>query len=843
MFRGFLFRAVVPTFLTIFSFVVAIFFIVIPSFEQNILDQKREMIRELTNSAWNILAKFEQDERNGALTKSQAQDLAISQIRTLHYGQQMKDYFWVNDMNPTMVFHPYRADLNGKDLSEVRDPNGKRLFVEFVKVVREQGAGFVDYMWQWKDDSSRVVPKLSFVKGFQPWGWVIGTGVYIDDVQLEIKSMSHRLWTVSLLILTLASFFLFFLLREAYLAETLRRQAEQALRKSEEKYRTLVESTGERILMVLGSDRIFANQSMLQFLGYGPDELGGLSVDQIILLSAEERRSGVPYFHAVMNGDEHIPMRYETSLRAKDGSCREVTLSLSPLSIQGKKGFIAVAGDLTGQRAREKDNERLLADFQAELAIFNRTAGSVCSREVPQCVSETSIGGALGTISGAGAEAAVVREGESVIGVVCAAKILDLVSRDAGALQKPIGGLVERNPRRIPGEATLAEAWVEKQTRPEDPLFVTGGDGAIIGMMRDRDFVQMHAFSAGSIWKGIRDSKTVSEMIGFARRLPSLVGVLVETGLNPFQVNRIITATCDEVLRRSIKFGSEELGPPPVPFSFLVMGSQGRVEQTLRTDQDNAIIFSDPPPREEERVQAFFEKLGSHVCEILDKSGYSFCDGKIMAGNPQWCKPLSVWKSYFERWVRTLEARDLLETKVFFDFRSGAGDARLADDLRIHLATVLKDSPRFFFLLARNVLRYEPPVSMFGNFVLEHSVGSSRAFDIKGVMAQVVDFARIYALKHGVFDSNTPARLSGLLESKVFTPASFREISRAYEALMQLRLKNQVRAIRENQAPDNLVVPEQLTSIDQLLIKEVFSQIKNFQVRLSYDFTGTLDNG
>ena len=96
-----------------------------------------------------------------------------------------------------MIMHPYRSDLDGKDISTFKDQNGKHLFVEFVRVVQQQGAGFVGYMWQWKDEAERIVPKTSYVKGFQPWGWIIGTGLYVDDIEAEIAAIRHRLSAVS----------------------------------------------------------------------------------------------------------------------------------------------------------------------------------------------------------------------------------------------------------------------------------------------------------------------------------------------------------------------------------------------------------------------------------------------------------------------------------------------------------------------------------------------------------------------------------------------------------------------------------------------------------------------
>ena len=209
-------RIILPTVLTIALFILALFMFIIPTIQKNSLDRKREMIRELTNSAWNILAKLDNDVRLGVLTREQAQKQAIDQIRSLHYGQEMKDYFWINDMQPRMVIHPYRTDLNGRDLSDYQDPNGKRVFVEFVNVVKKDGSGYVDYLWQDRDNKNLVVPKISYVKGFAPWGWIIGTGIYIDDVQAEIALLIRSVMRISGVILLLMLLLLVSIIRQSY---------------------------------------------------------------------------------------------------------------------------------------------------------------------------------------------------------------------------------------------------------------------------------------------------------------------------------------------------------------------------------------------------------------------------------------------------------------------------------------------------------------------------------------------------------------------------------------------------------------------------------------------------
>ena len=176
-------RAGLPALLAVSLFSGVVFFHFLPTLSRAVMDQKRLMIRELTESSWNILARYEAEERAGRLTREQAQSAAILQVRSLHYGQEGKDYFWINDLQPRMIVHPYRPDLEGEDLSAFADPHGKLIFVAMADVVRREGAGYVDYMWQWKDDPARIVPKLSYVKGFAPWGWIIGSGVYTGDLR------------------------------------------------------------------------------------------------------------------------------------------------------------------------------------------------------------------------------------------------------------------------------------------------------------------------------------------------------------------------------------------------------------------------------------------------------------------------------------------------------------------------------------------------------------------------------------------------------------------------------------------------------------------------------------
>lgn len=186
-------RIVLPPGLTIVLFLVTIFVLILPFINRTMMTHKRTMIREMVSTAWSDIAYFESLEISGQLTRAEAQHQAIEHIRALRFGADNADYFWINDQTPVMILHPYRPDLEGQNISTYADPSGKFLFQEMVDLIQAQESGYVDYQWQWQDDPSHVVPKISFVKSFQPWGWIIGTGIYIEDVKAEIAEITGKL--------------------------------------------------------------------------------------------------------------------------------------------------------------------------------------------------------------------------------------------------------------------------------------------------------------------------------------------------------------------------------------------------------------------------------------------------------------------------------------------------------------------------------------------------------------------------------------------------------------------------------------------------------------------------
>ena len=156
--------------------------------ESIVYANKKSLLKHVTELAFSILSEYETRVKSGELTLEDAQKAAALRIKGLRYDGQ--EYFWINDLQPRMIMHPYKPELDGKNLSDFKDPNGKHLFVEFVRICKQNGEGFVDYMWP-KPGGDKPVPKISYVRVFEPWGWIAGSGLYIDDLQAELAGIRY----------------------------------------------------------------------------------------------------------------------------------------------------------------------------------------------------------------------------------------------------------------------------------------------------------------------------------------------------------------------------------------------------------------------------------------------------------------------------------------------------------------------------------------------------------------------------------------------------------------------------------------------------------------------------
>jgi CBS domain-containing protein len=388
-------------------------------------------------------------------------------------------------------------------------------------------------------------------------------------------------------------------------------------------------------------------------------------------------------------------------------------------------------------------------------------------------------------------------------------------------------------------DETIFEALFFMNRKGYMHLAVINDEGRVIGLIRYHRLIAK-GFSPFYMLQEIEKTTSVNRLKELHEQIPSVVTTLLEGRTSVRRVAGLVSLFADAVLEQLLQRAVEEadLGAPPCRFVFMAMGSEGRQEQTLKTDQDNAIIFEDVPPEEFEATQLYFLRLGEWVCTRLDRIGYTLCHGNIMAMNPKWCQPVSRWKEYFTHWILRPEPQAMLEASIFFDFRPEFGDFSLTNELREHLFQQLNDrrAKLFYLHMTRNAQNMAVPLNWLGRLSLERKGEHAHTFDLKKAMTPFVDFARLKCLDSRIVASSTLDRLERLREEGILKEEEFQEMYESYRFLLRLRFTHQVRLIKAGKPPENYLNPEECSPLDQKMIVETLNVAKQCQSRLRSQF-------
>ncbi|MEI8183725.1 MAG: putative nucleotidyltransferase substrate binding domain-containing protein [Desulfomonile sp.] len=396
---------------------------------------------------------------------------------------------------------------------------------------------------------------------------------------------------------------------------------------------------------------------------------------------------------------------------------------------------------------------------------------------------------------------------------------------------QPVENVMASPVYKISADATCFDAVLEMMSNQVHHLVVER-QGRIIGVVTAHDILVFQGSSPLYLLREIVAQRKIEGLYTLSAKVPTVVRSLIEEGAKANNITRMISVINDRILERLLTLMQEQIGPAPVPFCWMMMGSEGRKEQTFRTDQDNAIMYENPSDKWEhvKAAKLYFRQFGNEAIEHLTACGYPLCKGGMMASKSRWRKPYSVWIGYFDRWMSTTEPQEMLNAKIFFDFRAGYGDRSLGDRLRDYL--VNEASRRKFFLnhLAKDCLAIPPPLSFFRNFLVEKDGEHKNRLDLKlRGLVPFVDFARMMALKHGIKETNTLGRLQMLGEAGHITGDMFSETLAAYEFLMQLRLVHQLKLLEAGREPHNFVDPAELSDLEKATLKEAFGVVNRIQ--------------
>lgn len=377
-------KVILPALLSIILLIIAIFGLILPELKTSLMDKKKEMVREVLQPPLDILDFYYQKEAEGELSRQEAQAVAVSQIKKMRYGPEGKDYFWINDMHPRMIMHPYRPDLDNTDLSNYQDPNGKRLFVAFVEVVKKDGRGYVPYMWQWKDDPTRIVPKISYVKEYKPWGWIIGTGVYIEDVRKEISEATKNLVYIAVGILVLQLILSSYLVRQGLKATRKRLDAEREIIEQYQLQQSLLDAAGLPFYYKDIEGRYLGcNQAFCAWVGKSRKEIIGKTA--LDIFPPDQAEIHKKQDNALLTDENHPGIVYEMQVKNTDGAQRTVILHKSIFrDLQGNiAGVIGASTDISdikktqeALRQSEKEYRNLYEDAKRAEELYRSLINS-----------------------------------------------------------------------------------------------------------------------------------------------------------------------------------------------------------------------------------------------------------------------------------------------------------------------------------------------------------------------------------------------------------------------------------------------------------------------------------
>ena len=415
-------------------------------------------------------------------------------------------------------------------------------------------------------------------------------------------------------------------------------------------------------------------------------------------------------------------------------------------------------------------------------------------------------------------------------GIVTDKDLREKVVSKGRSLTEPVRNIMTISLIRVDAADSCFEA-VLKMIKYNIHHMLVIEDGELKGIMTNHDLMLLQGTSPLSFANDIDHQQTIEGLESVAMKVNNIVGLLLEEGAKGSSITRIITEMNDRIEKKVLEIAEKKFGQPPVPYCWIVFGSEGRKEQTFKTDQDNAIVYTDPEtPADDEEIRKYFSLFTPFVRDSLTRVGFPFCPANYMASNEVWCQPMSTWKKYFRNWISEPNVEAVMKSLILFDFRPLYGKFQLAVDLRNALKAMIEGEGIFLGHMANTIIKNTPPIGFFKSFVVEKSGEHKDEFNlkIKG-LAPLTDAVRLFALEKGVIETSTLGRIQALKGKHSIIKEYASELEHAFDFIMILRIQHQHEQIKKGLQPDNFINPERLSNLEKKTIREAFHLISKLQ--------------
>ncbi|MEM7781459.1 MAG: putative nucleotidyltransferase substrate binding domain-containing protein [Pseudomonadota bacterium] len=473
----------------------------------------------------------------------------------------------------------------------------------------------------------------------------------------------------------------------------------------------------------------------------------------------------------------------------------------------------------------------------SSFVLENTQAKDLVGRGEPvTCNPATSIREAVGLMHHRDVSTLMICEDAKLIGIFTDKDLRNRVFASELDLGLPISEAMTHGPRTLSTNSSAAEAMAMMTGGGFRHIPLIDGKGALSGVLSATDILSAIGNNAIDTGMAIASARTGDELIEAAGQVPSSFATMVAGGMHAQQAMRLISAMGEAVHRKAAQIAQAELGEPPCPYALVVFGSLARQEQLVGSDQDNGLIIDDAMKPGD---KAYFEALGTRISDLLDASGYVYCKGGIMAKNAEQRRTLSAWCERYEGFVQRVDENRILRATIFFDMRHVFGDASLTAKLSEKASALYANSPLFVSYLARDALRAKIPLGIFRNLVLETAEDGEKVFDAKKqAIMPIIDIARTHALAAGLTEVGTIERLDALASAGKINRDDAQSLEDALLLVNEMRIAHQARQVERGEAPDNLIAPSDLSSLERDYLKNAFSVVRQALDALRRNFAG-----
>jgi CBS domain-containing protein len=415
------------------------------------------------------------------------------------------------------------------------------------------------------------------------------------------------------------------------------------------------------------------------------------------------------------------------------------------------------------------------------------------------------------------------------VGIVTDKDLSEKVVAKARSVSEPVKNIMTISLIRVDASDSCFEA-VLKMIKYNIHHMLVIKEGALKGIMTNHDLMLPQGTSPLSSANDVENQQTIDGLISVSVGIDHIVGLLLKEGARASCITKIITEINDRLVKKVLEIAEKTHGQPPVPYCWIAFGSQGRKEQTFKTDQDNAIIYAEPEATEEEETRRYFSIFTSFVRDSLIKVGFPLCPADCMASNPHWCQPLKAWKRYCSDWINGPTADAVLKSLILFDSRPIYGKFGIFEELRDSVHSMLGSRSIFLGHMANMIIKNTPPIGFLKSFVVEKTGEHKDKFNLKvrGI-TPLVDAVRLCALERGIKETSTMERIHALKDKHTIVKEFSDELEHALEFMMRIRIHHQFVQINEGIKADNFINPNTLSNFEKKTINEVFHLTSKMQ--------------